>query len=79
MKGINYNKKFEIDPELLEKTPKQVLGDEMMLFFPEKDTVRIWVIVAKHKKPFLERAFRICQDKGINNLNYLQGILRNSK
>ena len=42
MERINYHKKLVVDPDLKEKHYFQVLGDEMMLWFPEKDTPMIW-------------------------------------
>lgn len=78
MKRIDYTKKFIVDPDLKEKHYFQVLGDEMMLWFPEKDTPMIWATLYKNNTPIVERAFRICQDKGITNLRYLQAIVRNT-
>ena len=69
--------KFEIDKKNRDRTPKQVCGEPMMEWFPEKQHPFMWSIIAKYPIPDLQSAFKVCQDNNIRNVAYMAGILRN--
>jgi hypothetical protein len=56
----------------------QELGVRMQEYFGNKEASRIWSMFWKVQFPVLkvEDAFKICQQKGIKNINYLFGILK---
>ena len=76
MKPINYNRKFEIDPNLKEKYPYQILGEEMAKWFPKNQHGWMWSLFHKHSLPTIERAYNITKENGVRNIKYLVKVLR---
>lgn len=66
--------RFEVQDKILHEY--QAIGKEMEEYFPKNEHRLIWMQFNKYHYKDIERAFNVCQKKGIKTIRYLIGILK---
>ncbi|MEK9694529.1 MAG: hypothetical protein VW270_02130 [Candidatus Poseidoniales archaeon] len=57
----------------------QELGETMTDFYPRRQSSFVWSLFCKYREGDIYDAFQICRGKGIRNVAYLVGIIKNKK
>jgi hypothetical protein len=84
-KGVNYMNLQNYEQLLKQRATQykgveyefQEIGKDMTDYFSQSHSKLIWSLFYKHKLQDIKYAFKVCQDKGITNIRYLLGILKN--
>ena len=74
-------KEYEEEKKKLSKikieSSHQAYAVEIRDNFPKEQEKLLWITFANYQEQDIRQAFRVCRDKGIYDVKYLRGVLRN--
>ena len=76
-RGKEYEEeKKELSKHKIESS-HQAYAVEIRGNFPKEQEKLLWITFANYQEQDIRQAFRVCKDKGIYDVKYLRGVLRN--